>query len=755
MDLIFYGHNPIRLQDFLEDSIQPDRIILINWREWQYTSLGEVNPTFEQLVDLANFYNCPFYVISGENQISFLYDRTNPRYNKVEIISFGLYFWIITYEQFLSDQTKKSIITNRQSLGLNGDINYLFTSLNNKAHWHRCLQMDLLEKYKLIEKGAITWNSWVGDRGRILSESFSNYVWKYWQPRILKSDEMNLSGWGTQLPKEYSNSFIHLVSESSDTFMMFSEKSIIPILFNKPFLISGCVGFHKKLEDMGFSLYDELFDYSFDNETDTEKRFDLLTQNLIKYKDYNLKELENLRQKILEKTIYNKLHLIKIIKDVDNWPKFVVDLCESTLVNIEESNKDNLYSYYQSYKTQKRKLFDMKKVSMIGVGKLGQDCAEVMAEHYDVVGYDVVPRNPKNFKMCSSIEESVKGRNIIFIAVPTAHDPIYGGETPTSHLPNKDFDYSAVIDVLKEVNQFTTKEQLVVLISTVLPGTVRNLLAHYITNARFVYNPYLIAMGTVKWDMVNPEMVIIGTHDGSKTHDAEELINFYRVFMENDPRYEVGTWDEAESIKIFYNTFISTKLTLVNMIQDVAEANGNINVDVVTNALAQSTHRITGPAYMKAGMGDGGACHPRDNIALRFLAEKLNLGYDLFDSIMKAREVQAERIAKTCLRYGSKICIIGKAYKPGVPYTNGSYSLLVGHFIEKNGGTVNYFDINTGDQCNLQEQEVFFIGYWELWVENIVKNLPTSTVVIDPWRKVNSEIFTGSIVNYGNTRNVN
>ena len=128
------------------------------------------------------------------------------------------------------------------------------------------------------------------------------------------------------------------------------------------------------------------------------------------------------------------------------------------------------------------------------------------------------------------------------------------------YLENRDFDYTIVKDILEEVNKYVNQTQLVVLISTVLPGTVRRHLRPCITNARFIYNPYLIAMGTIKWDMVNPEMVIIGTEDGSLTGDAQELIEFYKPFMENNPRYEVGTWDEAEAIKIFYNTFISTKL---------------------------------------------------------------------------------------------------------------------------------------------------------------------------------------------------
>lgn len=396
----------------------------------------------------------------------------------------------------------------------------------------------------------------------------------------------------------------------------------------------------------------------------------------------------------------------------------------------------------------------MTKIAMIGVGKLGQDCAEVMAQKYDVVGYDIEPRNTI-FPMCDTIEEAVKDRDIIFIAAPTPHDEDYGGEKPTSHLPNKDFDYTIVKGILSEVNKYVIPSQLVVLISTVLPGTVRNVLRPCITNCRFIYNPYLIAMGTVKEDMINPEMIIIGTEKGEYSTEAQELINFYIPLLDTNTRIELGTWDEAEAIKIFYNTFISTKVALVNMIQDVAERNGNMNVDAVTNALALSTKRITSGAYMTAGMGDGGACHPRDNIALRYLADKLDLGYDLFDSIMKAREVQAENMAKTCLKYGKNVTIIGKAYKPNVPYTNGSSSLLVGHYIEQHGGNVRYFDRNTND-LDLHEDwtEVYLIGYWDKFVEDLELSYENVATVVDPWRRWTKDKCSGHVIHYGNTRNV-
>lgn len=406
------------------------------------------------------------------------------------------------------------------------------------------------------------------------------------------------------------------------------------------------------------------------------------------------------------------------------------------------------------------------KVGFIGVGKLGMACAEVMSSKHDVVGYDVVPRTSDKIRVSDTLEGAVAGRELIFVAVQTPHDPIYDGSQPSCHLPNKDFDYTTVKQCLKDINAFATPDQLVVLISTVLPGTVRRELRECISNARFIYNPYLIAMGSVEWDMVNPEMVIIGTDDGSETGDAKILTDFYQTIMENNPRYIIGTWDEAEAIKIFYNTFISAKVGLVNMIQDVAIKNGNIDVDVVTGALAQSNMRIMGPKYMTAGMGDAGPCHPRDNIALRWMAGNLGLGYDLFDAIMGAREVQAENLAKELVKQAQlsaqRIYIHGKAYKPNVSYCDGSYSLLVGHYCEQLGFPPIYIDPLTGDDALTEVQGVMLLAHnagitydyaniANKEVKLYVKILPGS-VIVDPWRQFPRNTQDITVIHYGNTR---
>jgi len=346
-----------------------------------------------------------------------------------------------------------------------------------------------------------------------------------------------------------------------------------------------------------------------------------------------------------------------------------------------------------------------------------------------------VNKNSELVNIKSTIKEAVAGRHIVFIAVPTPHESGYDGREPTSDKEPKDFDYDTVKNVITECDKHMTGDQILVLISTVLPGTCRREFAPLLKNTKLIYNPYLIAMGTVGFDMLNPEMIMLGTRKGNydTAYKAQYLENFYFQLCDNMPRIEFGTWEEAEGIKIFYNTFISNKLALVNMIQDVADRLGNMNVDRVTEALSKSTKRIVSPAYMKAGMGDGGACHPRDNIALRWLAKKLDLGYDLFEGIMTARERQAEGMAKAILKHGTNIFFTSDTYKPGTDLVDGSYSLLVQYFVIKHGGNI-VDGIDTPVQVIVRVHET----------DNI--SADNQTVIFDPWRsypKADNVIYYG------------
>jgi UDPglucose 6-dehydrogenase len=362
------------------------------------------------------------------------------------------------------------------------------------------------------------------------------------------------------------------------------------------------------------------------------------------------------------------------------------------------------------------------KIGFIGLGKLGMPCSEAIAKKgFDVAGYDIKFKTSELVDIRSSIQDLCRDRDVVFVATPTPHEDGYDGREPTSHLPVKDFNYTAVKEVLKECNRHLKTSQTLVLISTVLPGTIRRELSPIVTQTELLYNPYLIAMGTVSWDIINPEMIMIGSAEGKAGPRIQMLADFYNILCDNSPRLETGTFEDVEAMKVFFNTFVSTKIALVNMIQDVGQKLKNMDVDKVTQALSKCDQKIMSPAYMKPGMGDGGACHPRDNIALRWLAKELNLGYDIFETVMTAREKQAENMAKEILKHGNNIHCTSDFYKPGTNQVDGSSSLLLQHYIVKHGGQItNGFDSPIEVIVRIHESDKFEVD--------------ETTIIFDPWR---------------------
>jgi UDPglucose 6-dehydrogenase len=382
-------------------------------------------------------------------------------------------------------------------------------------------------------------------------------------------------------------------------------------------------------------------------------------------------------------------------------------------------------------------------VTMIGLGKLGLPVAEVMAEKHFVKGYDIdtTIKNDK-IKICQSLYNACVDSEIIFIAVPTPHDPAYGGEAPSSELPTKDFDYQYLKDTLKSLVEIAPKDAMIVNISTVLPGTLRPMITELGIGDRFVYNPYLIAMGTVTEDFLAPDIMMLGfqswPHPEYKTK-ADKLIEFYKtVQTKREPHTTLGTWEEAECIKIFHNTYISAKVGIANMVQDVTMKIGHSNPSVVAESLRHAD-RIVSEKYMEPGMGDGGPCHPRDNIALSWLAEKIDLGYDLFKSIMQAREIQAENVAKELIRHNLPVHILGKSFKPETNLTDGSTSMLVGHYVEQAGHKVVYDHVSVSPAVYLLAHPVDYSSV----------NFAEGSVIVDMYRKYQTHWDKIKVVHYG------
>lgn len=346
------------------------------------------------------------------------------------------------------------------------------------------------------------------------------------------------------------------------------------------------------------------------------------------------------------------------------------------------------------------------KVGFIGLGKLGLPVAlATEAAGHTVMGWDtnaeirrmILRRGKLPYQEEEAqelLDESeiqiwepsviADDAELIFIAVQTPHQPQYEGITPLPHA-RADFDYSYLRSALSSVRD---AECPVAVISTVLPGTMEN---RIFAPRQVLYNPFFIAMGTTIPDFRNPEFVLVGTdgvHPGPLREFYESI--HLRPFF-------VTTIKTAELTKMAYNTFIGLKIAFANTMMELCEKTG-ADVDDLVDALSLATNRIISPAYLRGGMGDGGGCHPRDNIALSWLAREVDLSYDLFEALMVCREKQTEWLVdliqdeQNMTAEFRPIEIMGKAYKPETNLTVGSPALLLASLLEERGISFEHTD---------------------------------------------------------------
>jgi UDPglucose 6-dehydrogenase len=400
------------------------------------------------------------------------------------------------------------------------------------------------------------------------------------------------------------------------------------------------------------------------------------------------------------------------------------------------------------------------KIAFVGLGKLGFPCALATASRgHSVVGYDISPvakeilssrRYPHRemnaqpmletttLRVVDTVAEAVAHADLVLVAVQTPHQPEYEGITRMPET-RADFDYTALREAVKAVADAAAqlKKHIVIdVISTVLPGTCERELYPLLNEyAKFAYSPYFIAMGTTIPDFLNPEFTLIGFDPSMGVDVLMTVRDFYRA-IHNAP-LQVMSVKSAELAKVAYNVFLGLKIVAANAIMEIAHKVG-ADCDEVTNALALATDRVVSPKYMRGGMGDGGGCHPRDQIALSYLARKLDLSYDLFDAMVHAREAQTEWIAKMCLTEacasGLPIMILGKAYKKGTNLTVGSPAVLLRNIFADGGVPVQQVDPHVDGQLPELAPSVFVIAtdhdeFYRL-------RYPRGSIIIDPWGKM-------------------
>ncbi len=404
------------------------------------------------------------------------------------------------------------------------------------------------------------------------------------------------------------------------------------------------------------------------------------------------------------------------------------------------------------------------KVGFIGLGKLGLPVAVTIAYHgHNVMGYDIdsarMTKKTQPYKEAGladgedfnkdylakskirfrHLQEVVDHSEILFVAVQTPHSMECEGITPLPQL-RTDFNYTYLRDSMKQITEACSKPTIVAVISTVLPGTMQRVIKPIISknpNIVLAYNPSFIAMGTVMRDYVSPEFILLGCEN---LEARATLTDFYRSMTDAPMKYmRIAS---AELTKVTYNTFITLKIDYANTIMEICDKLNGADCEEVMDALRCATARVISSAYLNPGMGDGGGCHPRDNIALSWLARQLSLSFDLFEAAIKCREHQAlwlaRIVANQAKKTGLPIVLLGKAFKAETNLLDGSPAILTGNFVRAFGFSVSYVDDNIPtkrtEEEALRNKAVFLISCRHARYSNWI--FPDGSVVIDPHRYI-------------------
>jgi UDPglucose 6-dehydrogenase len=328
----------------------------------------------------------------------------------------------------------------------------------------------------------------------------------------------------------------------------------------------------------------------------------------------------------------------------------------------------------------------MPPVSIVGLGKLGASMVAAIASRGgEVIGVDVNPdavaavaagrapvqetdleatlaANRARIRATLDVAEAVHGSSITFVIVPTPSDA------------RGAFAFDAAARAFEQIGAaLRTKRDyhLVVLTSTVLPGTTRQALLPVLERASgrtggrdfgLCYSPEFIALGSVIRDFLNPDFTLIGEIDARA---GETLEAYYAQVMANHAPARRMSLENAELAKISVNSFVTMKITFANMLAALCEAIPGADVDVVTQAIG-SDRRI-GSRYLTGGLGYGGPCFPRDNVALAFLARALGapaLGPEATDAANALIPGRVVARLAPLVPGGGTVCLLGLAYKP-------------------------------------------------------------------------------------------
>ncbi len=292
----------------------------------------------------------------------------------------------------------------------------------------------------------------------------------------------------------------------------------------------------------------------------------------------------------------------------------------------------------------------------------------------------VLERNRERLRFTLDVHEAVEGADFLYVAVGTP--PTYSG----------DADLSAVWAVVDELPEGVPGRPLVVMKSTVPVGTGQNVRARLdgrgLTSVGYVSNPEFLAEGSAVADFMSPDRIVVGS---SVPEEAERVIELYRGIETEIVRTDVPS---AELVKLAANAFLSTRISFVNEIANVCEL---VGADVVDVARGVGLDHRLGPHFLRAGVGFGGSCFPKDVTALKQLAGNSGYPFLLLQAVWEVNELQKKRVVGKLQKHlgslrGRTIAILGLAFKPNTDDMREAPSRVIAYRLLAEGAQVRAWD---------------------------------------------------------------
>ena len=376
-----------------------------------------------------------------------------------------------------------------------------------------------------------------------------------------------------------------------------------------------------------------------------------------------------------------------------------------------------------------------------------------------------------NFSVTTDLAEAVRYSDVTLIIVPT----------PSGS--DGKFSNEYVEAVLRRIGPVLASKDgfhVVDVVSTVMPGSCEGVfkplleeLSGKVCGEDFglVYNPEFIALGSVIRDFSRPDMVLIGASDERSAGMVERL---YSSSCENEPHTAKMSLLNGEITKLTLNCFVTTKISFANELSNICERMPGADVDAITDAIGADSR--VGGKYLRGGLGFGGTCFPRDNVA--FQAFTRDIGYEakisratvavndmvvekLFGQIKDALSSIKDKASE--FQKGLNVALLGLSYKQGTHIIEESQSIMLAErFIDAGfgvnvldpaaledarevlGGAVDYW--SDPYECVRGVDAIVLLTQWpafkELDWERIESSARDGCVLLDSWRELAGRKFT-------------